>query len=329
MTRFRAWYWLALLAVLIGIAMVAVAHGAVSVSLAAVVDALRGRGDPTAIAIVRDLRLPRVILGALVGAGLGASGAALQGSLRNPLAEPYLLGVSGGAAVGAVIAFALGAANDAIITLAAFAGGISAVFVALAVARVGGRGTRGDMRTLLIAGVIVGAFANAAIMVALARAEPNTVRGALWWMMGSAADATWERVAWLAASILLAGGALVYWAREIDVLSLGEDTAASLGVDAEKSGRRVFLLAALLAAATVSAAGLIGFIGLVVPHIVRRLGLRAHRALIVAAALVGATLVVAADLAARTVAPPTELPLGAITALLGVPFFLVQLRRTA
>ncbi len=329
MTRFRAWYWLALLAALIGIAMVAVAHGAVSVSLAAVVDALRSRGDPTAIAIVRDLRLPRVILGALVGAGLGASGAALQGSLRNPLAEPYLLGVSGGAAVGAVIAFAVGVTSDAIITLAAFAGGIGAVFVALAVSRVGGSGARGDMRTLLIAGVIVGAFANAAIMVALARAEPNTVRGALWWMMGSVADATWKRVAWLAASILLAGGALVYWAREIDVLSLGEDTAASLGVDSERSGRRVFLLAALLAAATVSAAGLIGFIGLVVPHIARRLGLRAHRPLIIAAGIVGATLVVAADLAARTVAAPTELPLGAITALLGVPFFLVQLRRTA
>lgn len=329
MTRFRAWYWFALLAVLIGIAMVAVAHGAVSVSLADVVGALRGRGDPTAIAIVRDLRLPRVILGALVGAGLGASGAALQGSLRNPLAEPYLLGVSGGAAVGAVIAFAVGVTNDAMITLAAFAGGIGAVFIALAVSRVGGSGARGDMRTLLIAGVIVGAFANAAIMVALARAEPNTVRGALWWMMGSAADATWKRVAWLAASILVAGGALVYWAREIDVLSLGEDTAASLGVDSERSGRRVFLLAALLAAATVSAAGLIGFIGLVVPHIARRLGLRAHRPLIIAAGIVGATLVVAADLAARTVAAPTELPLGAITALLGVPFFLVQLRRTA
>jgi iron complex transport system permease protein len=308
--------------------MVAVARGAVSVSLGAVIDALGGTGDPTAIAIVRDLRLPRVILGALVGAGLGASGAALQGSLRNPLAEPYLLGVSGGAAVGAVIVFALGITGDAMVTLAAFAGGIGAVFVALAVSRVGGRGARGDMRTLLIAGVIVGAFANAAIMVALASAEPNTVRGALWWMMGSAADATWRRVGWLALSILVAGGALVYWAREIDVLSLGDDTAASLGVDSERSGRRVFLLAALLAAATVSAAGLIGFIGLVVPHIARRLGLRAHRPLIVAAALVGATLVVAADLAARTVAAPTELPLGAITALLGVPFFLVQLRRT-
>ncbi|GAC1486412.1 MAG: iron ABC transporter permease [Gemmatimonadaceae bacterium] len=329
MRRFRNWYWPVLIGALVFIALVAVALGAVSVPVAGVIDALSGHGDPTAIAIVRDLRLPRVILGALVGAGLGASGAALQGALRNPLAEPYLLGVSGGAAVGAVLAFAFGVTSDALITLAAFAGGIAAVFVALAVASVGGRSSRADMRTLLIAGVIVGAFANAAIMVALARAEPNTVRGALWWMMGSAADATWPRVAWLGASILVAGGPLVYWAREIDVLSLGDDTAVSLGVNAERSGRRVFLLAALLAAATVSAAGLIGFVGLVVPHIARGMGLRAHRPLVVAAGLIGATLVVAADLAARTAAAPTELPLGAITALLGVPFFLVQLRRNS
>ncbi|MEX2111427.1 MAG: iron ABC transporter permease [Gemmatimonadaceae bacterium] len=329
MRRFRSWYWVFLVLALILIAMSAVAKGAVSLSIAAVIDALRGAGDATAIAIVRDLRLPRVLLGALVGAGLGASGAALQGALRNPLAEPYLLGVSGGAAVGAVIAFALGVVGDAIITLAAFGGGIGAVFVALGVARAGGRSVRADVRTLLIAGVIVGAFANAAIMVALASAEPNTVRGALWWMMGSAADATWAGVGWLSVSVLAAGGALVYWAREIDVLSLGEDTAASLGVDAEKSGRRVFILAALLAAATVAAAGLIGFVGLIVPHIARHLGLRAHRPLVVASAVIGATLVVAADLAARTIAAPTELPLGAITALLGVPFFLVQLRRAA
>ncbi|MDQ3674541.1 MAG: iron ABC transporter permease, partial [Gemmatimonadota bacterium] len=323
------WYWIALVGALILTVMIAIANGAISLSLTAVIDALVGRGDSTAVAIVRDLRLPRALLGGLVGAGLGASGAALQGALRNPLAEPYLLGVSGGAAVGAVLAFAFGVASDGVITLAAFLGGIAAVFVAMAVARVGGRGARADVRTLLIAGVIVGAFANAAIMVALASAEPNTVRGALWWMMGSAADATWAQVAWLAGSILVAGGALVYWAREIDVLSLGEDTAASLGVDGERAGRRVFLLAALLAAATVAAAGLVGFVGLVVPHIARRLGLRAHRPLIVAAALIGATLVVGADLAARTVAAPAELPLGAITALLGVPFFLVQLRKSA
>jgi iron complex transport system permease protein len=315
-------------AALLAVSVVAVARGAVPFSLSVVGDALRGFGDPTAVAIVRDLRLPRVILGALVGCGLGASGAALQGSLRNPLAEPYLLGVSGGAAVGAVVAFAFGAQSDAAITLAAFAGGVAAVFVALSISRVGSRTSRGDLRTLLIAGVIVGAFANAAIMVALARAEPNTVRGALWWMMGSASDATWQRAGWLALSTIVVGGALIFFARQIDVLALGEETAASLGVDSERAGRRIFLLAALLAAATVAAAGLIGFVGLVVPHIARGIGLRSHRPLIAASALIGAALVVAADFAARTIAPPTELPLGAITALIGVPFFLVQLRKT-
>lgn len=327
--RFRGWYWLLLIASLLIVATIGIAYGAASVSLGSVFAALHGSGDPTSIAIVRDLRLPRVVLGALVGAGLGASGAALQGSLRNPLAEPYLLGVSGGAAVGAVIVFALGFSNDGAVTIAAFVGSVGAVILALAVSRVGARGSRVDLRTLLVAGVIVGAFANATIMVALASAEPNTVRGALFWMMGSAADATWPRVIWLALSIAIAGGALIYWAREIDVLALGEETAASLGIDAERSGRRIFLIAALLAAATVAAAGLIGFVGLVVPHMARRLGLRAHRQLVLGAALIGATLVIAADLAARTVAAPTELPLGAITALLGVPFFLVQLRRVA
>src|SRR6266576_481094 len=144
MRQFRGWYWIALVTVLVLIAMLAVARGAISI--AAVMDALRGRGDPTAVAIVRDLRLPRIALGALVGAGLGASGAALQGALRNRLAEPYLLGVSGGAAVGAVIAFAFGVTSDAMITLAAFVGAIAAVFVALGVARVGGKSSRADLR---------------------------------------------------------------------------------------------------------------------------------------------------------------------------------------
>jgi iron complex transport system permease protein len=327
LTRFRSWYWLGLIAVLLAIGLIAVASGAVPISFTSIFAALDGNGDPTVVAIVRDLRLPRVLLAMLVGAGLGASGAALQGSLRNPLAEPYLLGVSGGAAVGAVIVFAAGITGDVAVTLAAFIGSLVAVMLAIAVSRVGARGRSIDLRTLLIAGVIVGAFANATIMVALASAEPNTVRGALFWMMGSAADATWRSVGWLAVSVFGAGAVLIYWAREIDVLSLGEETAAALGVQADRSGRRIFFTAALLAAATVAVAGLIGFVGLVVPHIARRMGLRAHRPLIVAAGLIGATLVVAADLAARTIEPPTELPLGAITALLGVPFFLVQLRR--
>lgn len=329
MRTFPPWGWIALGVVLLALCAVALAFGTIPIALGDELNALFGKGDSVTVAIVRDLRFPRVTLAALVGAGLGASGASLQGALRNPLAEPYLLGVSGGAAVGAVIAFVLGATADGVITLAAFGGAVTAVIVALGVARAGGRSVRADVRTLLIAGVIVGAFANAVIMVALASAPANTVRGALWWMMGSAADADWNRVAWLGFSVVVIGGILVHRAREIDVLMLGEDSAAALGVDAARSGRMIYLLAALLAAATVSAAGLVGFVGLVVPHLARALGVRAHRPLIIASALIGGALVVAADLAARTLAPPTELPLGAITALLGVPFFLVQLRKVA
>jgi iron complex transport system permease protein len=178
-----------------------------------------------------------------------------------------------------------------------------------------------------MAGVVIGAFANAVIMIALANAPPNTIRGALWWMMGSVADGSWSQLPFIAVFVAAGAAMLIYWAREIDLLALGDEAAAALGVDVEGSARRIYLLAALLAAATVAAAGLIGFVGLIVPHIVRAAGIRHHRPLIIAAAIVGAILVVAADLAARTVAPPGELPLGAVTAILGVPFFLAQLRK--
>ncbi len=307
----------------------AIANGAVSIPAADVVRAIAGNGDSSVIAIVRSLRLPRVALAALIGAGLGMSGGALQGTLRNGLAEPYLLGVSGGAAVGAVVAFSVGVSHAGWIALAAFVGATIAVVLALIVARAAGRGGRGDPRTLLMAGVVIGAFANAVIMIALANAPPNTIRGALWWMMGSAGDATWQVVGVLALSVLAGGAALVYLARDIDILSLGEEPAAALGVDVDRAARSIYLLSALLAAATVAAAGLVGFVGLIVPHLVRSAGVRRHRPLLFGAALVGATLVVGADLAARTLRPPAELPLGAVTAILGVPFFLAQLRKTA
>jgi len=323
----RAPWWIAAIAALILLALVAIAHGAVALSLADVARALAGRGDAETVAIVRSLRVPRVALALLVGGGLGMAGAALQGSLRNALAEPYLLGVSGGAAVGAVLAVALGVTAAGALPLAAFAGAAAAIAAALVVARAAGG--RADTRALLMAGVVIGAFANAAIMAALADAPPNTVRGALWWMMGSVADADWPRVAWLAAYVGVAGAALLWMARDIDVLALGEEPAAGLGVDVERAGRRIYLVSSLLAAATVAAAGLVGFVGLVVPHLVRGAGVRRHRPLLAGAAIVGAALVVAADLAARTVRAPAELPLGAVTALIGVPFFLAQLRRFA
>ncbi|HVB31383.1 MAG TPA: iron ABC transporter permease [Gemmatimonadaceae bacterium] len=323
MTR-RAGRWAAALGVLVVLMLLSVALGAVRLSPADTVRALLGRGDPTVITIVRVLRMPRMALAVLLGAGLGISGASLQGVMRNPLAEPYLLGVSGGAAVGAVIAVSLGAAAG-LVPIAAFLGAIAAVSVAFLVAQAAPG--RGDSRVLLMAGVIVGAFANAAIMLLLANADADTVRGALWWMMGSVGDAAWGQVGWLALYVSVGGGLLVAWAREIDILALGEDAAAGLGLDADRAARRVYLVASLVAAATVAAAGLVGFVGLVVPHIARRMGAGGHRAVILGSAVIGAALVVAADLIARVALPPAELPLGAVTAIIGVPFFLVQLRR--
>jgi iron complex transport system permease protein len=325
--KHRPWHWLAMAGVLAALSVFSLGTGVIDIPAREVMDALRGNGEPATVSIIRNLRLPRILLGMLVGAGLGMSGGALQGTLRNGLAEPYLLGVSGGAAVGAVTAFAFNASSEAIIGLAAFAGAAGAVILALLVARAAGAAGRGDPRTLLMAGVVIGAFANAVIMIALANAPPNTIRGALWWMMGSVADGSWSQLPFVAVFVAAGAAMLIYWAREIDLLALGDEAAAALGVNVEGSARRIYLLAALLAAATVAAAGLIGFVGLIVPHIVRAAGIRHHRPLIIAAAIVGAILVVAADLAARTVAPPGELPLGAVTAILGVPFFLAQLRK--
>jgi iron complex transport system permease protein len=313
--------------ILVSLAIIAIGTGAISIPAADIIAAIRGDGDPATVSIVRHLRMPRVLLGALVGAGLGMSGGALQGTLRDGLAEPYLLGVSGGAAVGAVIALAMSVAGAGAIGLAAFTGASAAVVLALLVARAAGAAGRGDPRTLLMAGVVIGAFANAVIMIALANAPPNTIRGALWWMMGSVADGSWNAIAWLAIYVFIGGGALVYWAREVDILALGDEAAAGLGVNVETATRRMYLLAALLAASTVAAAGLVGFVGLIVPHIARAFGIQHHRPLLIASALIGAALVIAADLVARTARPPGELPLGAVTAVLGVPFFLAQLRR--
>jgi len=321
----RPIFWVLAVAMLAVLMILGVSWGTVPLTPRAVLAALAGHGDRNAIEIVRALRLPRVALAALVGAGLGVSGAALQGSLRNALAEPYLLGVSGGAAVGAVIGVALGFSSAVALPLFAFAGAAAAIATAILIARAAGG--RADPRVLLMAGVIIGAFANAAIMVVLSGAPANTMRSALWWMMGSAAAADWPQVAWLAGYTVLAGGALLWFSRDIDILALGEESATALGLDAERAGRRVFLVSSLLAAATVAAAGLVGFVGLVVPHLVRAAGIRRHRALLPGAALAGASLVVLADLVARVAHPPAELPLGAVTALVGVPFFLVQLRR--
>jgi iron complex transport system permease protein len=320
----RLAWWVALFVALVAVVLLALHVGALAIAPADVWRALMGHTDSTGASVVRTLRLPRTLLAVLVGAGLGLSGAALQGALRNTLAEPYLLGVSGGAAAGAVLAVGMGV-SFMLLPIASFAGALVAVALTLFVAHASG--TRGDPRVLIMGGVVVGAFANAAIMILLANEPASTVRGALWWMMGSVADANLASVGILAVYLVVGGGALVIWARELDVLALGDEAAAGLGVDVDGAMRRIFLSASLLAAATVAGAGLIGFVGLVVPHLARMLGARRHRQMLFASALIGATLVVASDILARTVRPPAELPLGAVTAVLGVPFFLARLRR--
>jgi len=310
---------------LVVVSFAALALGPVPVDAGELWRVVTGGADPVARAIVLDVRAPRVALALLVGAALGMSGGVLQGALRNPLAEPWLLGVSGGAAVGAVLAMSAGLGDPSFLSLAAFAGALAAVFLVLGIARASG--LRADPRVLLMAGVVVGAFANAAIMVLLATAPAEAARGALWWMMGSLGSAQWRDVARLGVVLAVVGPALLHWARDLDALALGHDAAAALGVAPEATSRRLYLAASLLAAATVAAVGLVGFVGLLVPHMARSLVGARHRAVLAVSALAGSTLVVGADLAARTARAPAELPLGAVTAMVGVPFFLSLLRR--
>ena len=319
------WAWLLGAGLLLVVALLGLSFGSVALPFGAIVNALQGQGDASTLAIVRTLRLPRVALAMVVGAGLAMSGATLQGTLRNPLAEPYLLGVSGGAAVGAVLAMVLGIHAPAAVTASAFAGAAIATVLTTGIARVAG--SAGDTRLLIMAGVIVGAFANAVIMVALADAPAEQVRGALWWMMGSVGDASWSAVARAAVVSLPLAAVLVWRARDLDVIALGAEPAVALGVDVDRVARICYLVGSWLAAATVASAGLIGFVGLVVPNLARAMGAQRHRPLLLLSALYGAVLVVAADLVARTLRAPVELPLGAVTALVGVPFFLARLRR--
>ncbi len=321
---------LLLLAALLAAAMLAsVAVGAAGLPLRRVAAALAGGGDAAARTIVVDLRLPRTVLAALVGGGLALSGAVFQALLRNPLAEPYILGVSGGAAVGAVGAIALGLSARApwAQPLAALAGALVAVVVVFRIAFSVGRAL--DARVLLLAGVVVGAFFNALILLVLSFARIETFRSAIFWMLGSLSGATWGGVALLAAYGAPAAALLLGLARPLNLVAVGEESAFYLGVRVARVKVAAYLVTSLLVAASVSIAGVIGFIGLVVPHALRLLWGSDHRLLLPASVLAGATFLVAADAVARTAVAPVELPVGVVTALVGVPVFVVLLRRTS
>ncbi|TMA39263.1 MAG: iron ABC transporter permease [Deltaproteobacteria bacterium] len=270
-------------------------------------------------------RLPRVLLGAVVGGSLGASGAALQALLANPLACPHLLGISGGAAVGGVVALIAGAeAISFVVPLAAFAGALFAIGVVYLCARAGGRSTP---YALLLVGVVFNVLASAAIMLINVIASYSQAHGVLFWLMGSLSGQSWQLIA-AAAAYALAGLAwLAAHAQDLNLLATGEEGAAQLGVDVERARRAIFVAASLLVGAAVSVSGMISFVGLIVPHLIRLVLGADHRLLLPASFLGGAAFLVWADALARTALAPAELPVGVVTALLGGPFFLFLLRR--
>ena len=315
------------LALLLVVAMsAALAVGPANLSLSEIWMALQpAASESPARAILLWVRLPRIVAAALSGAGLAVSGVLFQALLRNPLAEPYLLGVSSGAALGAVAVLSLGlTVGPAGVALAALAGALIAIATVFRVAYAAGQL---DTRVLILAGVVVASFFGAGVMLVLTLAEGRTARSALLWTMGSFGQASWQMNVALAAYSLPAALAAFGLSRHLNALALDEESAAHLGTEVERVKKISYLLASLLAAAAVSVAGVIGFVGLVVPHAIRLLWGVDHRYLIPMSFLAGGSLLVLADAAARTVAQPLEIPVGVVTALIGVPLFLVLLRR--
>lgn len=333
----RAGLLLAACACLAVAALLAVLVGPVRLDPAGVLAELAGRLPLVEIqgglperdaAILWQLRLPRVVLGALVGAMLALAGAAYQGVFRNPLADPYLLGAAGGAGLGATLAIAYGPDTSSwpvgLLPLAAFTGAVAGVAAAYALGRSGGGRTT---TTLVLAGVAVASFLTA-VQTYVQQREDDTLREVYGWILGRLSTAGWKEVVLILPYTLLSAAVIVACRRLLDVLAVGDDEAESLGVRAARVRLVVVAAATLGTAAAVAVSGLIGFVGIIVPHTVRLVAGSSYRLVVPLCLLLGAAFMILADLVARTVMAPGELPIGVVTAFLGAPFFAVVLRTT-
>jgi iron complex transport system permease protein len=322
----------AALALLVGALLAGLLVGAVGLSpgrvLAEVVDRLpwvsidSGLSEQQA-AIVWDLRLPRVVLAALVGSTLAAAGAAYQGVFRNPLADPYLLGVAAGAGLGATLGIVSAGPTSPLVPVAAFAGAVGAVLLTYALGGVAGGRRAGT--TLILAGVAVAAFFTA-VQTFVQQRHADSVREVYTWILGRLSTVGWNEVALLAPYAVVSLALLLFHRRLLDVLAVGEEEAETLGVSTARVRLVVVAAATLGTAGAVAVGGLIGFVGLVVPHVVRLLVGSSYRVILPLSVLGGATFLVLADLGARTLMSPAEVPIGVITAFVGGPFFAVVLR---
>jgi iron complex transport system permease protein len=326
----------ALAVVLLGTLLLAMRLGAVSIEPAQIIAITLKRifgfdlgmvWSPAEESIIWQIRLPRVLGAAIVGAGLAGAGVVFQGLLRNSMADPYLLGTSGGAALAATIAFfipfSMGVATYGFVPLAAFCGALLAVLLVYRLARVG---MHTPITTLLLAGFAVSSML-AAIMSALMLLSRGTLERIVLWTLGGVSTSGWNML--LAVTPLIAlGSVLAFWlSNDLNAFLLGEEQAAALGVNVERKKFLLLAVGALMTGAAVALSGLVGFVGLIVPHIARIVLGPNHRLLLPASLLCGAIFLVLADLIARTVIAPQEIPLGIVTALVGAPFFIVLLRR--
>jgi iron complex transport system permease protein len=278
--------------------------------------------------IILEIRFPRTISGVVVGAALALAGAVLQALLRNPLADPFVLGISSGAAVGAVLAILGGLGSTFLgsyaVPGAAFGGALFTLFLVYFIARIEGRV---PTQTLLLSGVIVNSFFSAIIMFLVSVTSNEQIYNVTFWLMGSLEYMTSASLGVILVYLLAGGVILLALAKDLNLLVWGEETASELGVEVERVKKIAFVFASLITGAVVSVSGLIGFVGLVVPHLVRMIWGPDHRFLLPASALIGGMLLVAADTLARTAMSPSEIPVGVVTAMGGAPFFVYLLRK--
>ncbi|HUI11024.1 MAG TPA: iron ABC transporter permease [Bacteroidota bacterium] len=317
---------LALLAVLVAVAFVALSLGSVPVPFRSVAGSLTGSTSVpgTDRTIILDIRLPRLLLAIIVGAGLSVAGLVFQALLRNPLAEPYILGVSSGGTVGAVLALTLAGGSGLISApLASFAGSAAVMALVYAVAH---RRGKLDTYTLLLAGVMVGAFFNAIVLLLIALANQE-LRNAFLWLMGNLSGASGSSVTIVGPAVLAATAVLYTQAKGLNLIATGEEAAMQLGVNVGTLKKTAYLLASFITGMVVSVSGIVGFVGLIIPHICRMVLGPDHRLLFPASFLTGAIFMIAADTVARIALAPTEIPVGAVTAAIGAPLFVYLLRK--
>ncbi|MBI2956415.1 MAG: iron ABC transporter permease [Acidobacteria bacterium] len=321
---------LLLAGVLFVLSFVALALGAASIPVpevgAALWEGLTGAPNtlPTEHrVIILEVRLPRILLAMIVGAALGVAGAGYQALLRNPLADPYVLGVSSGAALGAILSLALAARFAVATPLAAFAGATLTIAVVYFLGR---RGSELSPYLLLLAGIVTASFLSAVIIFVLNFLSGRELRGAAFWLMGDLSSPAAVNAHWLGLGVLLALGGVYYAAGDLNLLLSGEQEAQALGVNVQRTKMLVYLAASLATGLAVSVSGAIGYVGLLVPHLVRLVFGGDYRLLVPTTALTGAIVLVTADTLARIVLAPTELPVGAVTAVVGAPLFIYLLR---